>query len=211
MQTGNIYKIIHTQSNICYIGSTFDSLRNRFRKHKTNSNCGCNTSLTPYIQEYGIENFKIILIKQYEVCDKKHLQAYEQLWINKLNSINIMQTFKPLKKQFEKIRLSLIDSKEYKKQYHKDHKVESNQRSRDRYQKNKEKLSEKINCECGGKYTNQHKLRHMRSEKHLISIGEYIKIVKDPTDKILCECGIQYSRSNKDKHLKSKKHLNFTK
>jgi len=35
------------------------------------------------------------------------------------------------------------------------------------YEKNKEKLNEKIDCECGGKYIHQHKSRHMKSKKHI--------------------------------------------
>lgn len=34
MKIGRIYKVISTQSNDCYIGSTFDEIRNRFTSHK---------------------------------------------------------------------------------------------------------------------------------------------------------------------------------
>jgi hypothetical protein len=42
------------------------------------------------MRELGIENFDMQLIKCYNVFDRQHLRAYEQLWINKLNSINII-------------------------------------------------------------------------------------------------------------------------
>uniref|UniRef100_A0A6C0H1U4 GIY-YIG domain-containing protein n=1 Tax=viral metagenome TaxID=1070528 RepID=A0A6C0H1U4_9ZZZZ len=167
MQIGRVYKIIHNQSNICYVGSTFDKLRNRFGKHKRNND----TCISKYFKEYGVENFKIILIKEYEVYDKKHLLAYEQLWINKLKSINIMQTFKPLKKQFEANRQKNLDRTEYLKNYFQNNKEKNKEKIkeyRDNYREiNKEKINKKIICECGGKYTLRHKSTHLKTKKHL--------------------------------------------
>jgi len=235
MMIGKIYKIIHTQSNIIYVGSTFDELRNRFRKHKINLGC----SISKYIQKYGKEQFKIILIKEYNVIDRKHLEAYEQLWINKLNCINKKQTFRPLEKQFEKIRFSKMDLTKYKKEWYEKNKDRLQEKMKENYIKNKDKRQEKINCICGSQYSFQHKLRHEKSEKHshfmrstpqvsdCVAVGvesprlcasilepiggsfiNKIKpIEKKATDKILCECGVLYSRSNKNVHLKSKKHL----
>ena len=38
-------------------------------------------------------------------------------------------------------------------------------------EKNNDKINKKINCECGGKFTNKHKTTHFKSNKHL----EFIK------------------------------------
>lgn len=178
---GKIYKIIHTQSNICYVGSTFDELRNRFRYHNSDSN----TSIAKYFEKFGKKNFKIILIKEYEVIDRPHLEAYEQLWINKLKSINIQNTFRPLNKQITKIKM------------------------KENYIKNKDKNQEKINCECGGKYIFQHKSRHQKSQIHLHFLNNTKPVAKKATDKIKCICGSEYSRTNKNKHVKTIKHLEF--
>jgi len=45
-------------------------------------------SIYPYFTKYGIDNFKIMKIKDYECyrenkADARHLHAFEQLWINK--------------------------------------------------------------------------------------------------------------------------------
>ena len=93
MKIGRVYKIIHNQSNICYVGSTFNTLRDKWQRHRhsfaryLNKN-GAEFSIYPYFKEYGIENFKILLIKEYEVIDRRHLEVMEQLWINKLKSVN---------------------------------------------------------------------------------------------------------------------------
>ena len=120
MVLGKIYKIIHSQSDIVYIGSTFNTLRNRWTKHKIQST----TSISKYIQEFGSDQFKIILIKEYEVIDRIHLQMYEQLWINKTKCINIQPSFKiPILK------------KEKRYSYMKDYRIEYRE-------KNKEMLNE---------------------------------------------------------------------
>jgi len=103
MKTGKVYKIIHNQSNITYIGSTFNSLRDRWRIHKDRftqykKNSSRNLSIHTYFEKYGIENFKIILIKEYEVEDRNHLESKEQLWINKIKCINIQSAFNPLRR-----------------------------------------------------------------------------------------------------------------
>lgn len=207
MMIGKIYKIIHTQSNICYVGSTFDALRNRFRKHKNDLNCCINE----YFIKFSIENFRIILIKEYVVCDRTHLEAYEQLWINKLKSINKRQTFKPLKKQFENLRLKQYDNKEYKKQYYIENKDKLTEKMKENYIKNKDKNQEKFDCECGGKYIFQHKSRHQKSQIHLHFINNTKPVEKKATDKIKCICGSEYSRTNKNKHIKTIKHLEYIK
>ena len=42
----------------------------------------------PLFKKFGLENFRMILIKEYEVCDRTHLQAYETLWVSKLTCVN---------------------------------------------------------------------------------------------------------------------------
>jgi len=111
MTLGRIYKIVHSQSNMIYVGSTFDEIRFRWRSHKSSykrylSDKKTNViSLYPFIEKYGIENFKIMLIKEYDVIDRRHLHVYEQLWINKLACINVSNSF-GLKRIFDQKRKS---------------------------------------------------------------------------------------------------------
>ena len=115
MKTGKVYKIICTQSNDVYIGSTFNTLRDRWMDHKNRyrqyqKNPSRNMSIHTYFDKYGTDNFKIILIKEYEVVDRKHLESKEQLWINKFKNINIQSAFNPL-------RNNKINKNERLKQY----------------------------------------------------------------------------------------------
>ena len=85
---GNIYKIVHNELDIVYVGSTIRTLSERWYSHKWAYKNGSTISIYSFFKEHNIENFKIILIKKYEVVDNEHLHALETLWINKLKSVN---------------------------------------------------------------------------------------------------------------------------
>lgn len=184
---GRVYKIIHLQSNICYVGSTFNILRQRWQSHKNafngflkNKNRGA--SIYQYFEKYGIENFKLILIREYEVVDRYHLEAYETLWINKLKSCNKYQPFRITylynkkwgyenrnqrnlyKKEYRKNNQELI--KIQKKEYYEKNKENIKIKKSEWKNKNKDKLSEKVMCECGSLISKRHKKEHEKTQKH---------------------------------------------
>jgi len=165
MKTGRIYKIIHNQSNICYVGSTFDKLRYRFRTHKSKSN---NTCIGKYIQKYGKKNFTIMLIKEYQVCDRKQLNAWEQLWINRLTCINEIGSISFL-------WINKLKKIYYDKKWREDNKEQIKKYRKKHYQKNKEKIlkkrKEKIKCESCNCMIIKHSIReHERTKKHINNI-----------------------------------------
>jgi group I intron endonuclease len=98
---GRVYKVIVNTSNDIYVGSTKQELRHRWQDHRNHykqnkegkQNRG-NNSIYKLFDKYGVENCKMILIKEYEVCDQKHLMVYEQLWINKLKPVNKCNPFR---------------------------------------------------------------------------------------------------------------------
>jgi hypothetical protein len=182
--TGRIYKIVHDQYDAIYVGSTFYTLRTRFRWHKRpNNSC----TIAKLMNEYGTEHFKILLVKEYQVCDDNHLRAWEQLWMNKLSNFNGHAAFQPLSKQ---------RNKQYDKQYRKEHreqKIEKNKQyyethrkevleqqkqyyeqtheqkreyQKQYYEKNQEKLKQKMECKCGSVFRITDKARHKRTKKH---------------------------------------------
>ena len=146
---GRIYKIIDRQSDICYIGSTCSDLKLRWSRHKDGyrrwleGDKKYNVSIYQYLEEYGIDRFKMILIKEYEVEDKTHLTAYEQLWINKFRKtcINNNNPFR-----FQRL-----------------HKKDYNKKNKEAIDKRKK---EKFACECGGKYTRSDRAKHFKTRKH---------------------------------------------
>jgi len=169
---GHIYMIWTPLDNsFCYIGSTFNRLHKRFEGHKHDykHNYG-KCSIHKYFDKYGVDNFKIDLIKSYNVIrthqkDHKHLYVYETLWINKTkNCINKNIPFSPMK---------YLNRKNYyqkNKEKIKDYYQENKEKIKDYREKNRDKIrkhqDEKFNCECGNKYTKYHKTRHEKTKKN---------------------------------------------
>ena len=148
-KTGRIYRIVCLPNpNIQYVGSTFDTLRNRWQSHKTSNQT---TSINKYFDEYGIDNFKILIIKEYQVVDRKHLIAYEQLHINNIKCVNEKASFripavykirrKQLNKEYHEKNKEQL--KNYRKQYRKDNEEEIKKRKKDYYERNKQEINEK--------------------------------------------------------------------
>ena len=168
MVIGRIYKIISGQGNECYVGSTFDELNYRFRGHKRKYQLWkkklINNKTTSFqlFEKYGMNNCKCILIKEYDVIDRKHLEAYETLWICKLKK-NVVN------KQFPFCIMKLSQKLQHKLYYEKN-KEKLKNKSRKRYEENKNeenmKKKEKINCECGSVVRRSDKARHIKSKKH---------------------------------------------
>jgi molecular chaperone DnaK (HSP70) len=213
-KTGRIYKIICSQSNDIYIGSTFNRLSDRFRQHKLAfnqylNNNHCCISIFPYFEKYGIENFKIILIKEYNVCDKKGLLVYEQLWINKLNSINNWCAFQPFnKKQYGKLYYE--NNKDYKKQYYENNKDNIKDYKKQYRENNKDKIKQygKLYYENNKDNIKNYKKQYYENNKDKIkqyyennkdNIKDYKKQYYENNKDNIKDYKKQYRENNKDK------------
>jgi hypothetical protein len=69
---------------------------------------------------------------------------------------------------------------EYNKQYRDKHKEEISERNKQYYDQHKEEISEKqkqkFDCECGGRYINTGKNRHMKTQRHLKYLEDLNKL-----------------------------------
>ena len=178
---GRVYKIIHLDSSLCYIGSTCDTLPGRWRSHKdaykkwiSVKDKYVTISLYPYLEQYGIDRFKMILVKEYEIADKKHLKAYEQLTINRTKTCCNKNA-----------ALQLVGTSSMAKHYRQAHKDEISNRMKEYYQANKQELAQYI------KEYRQTNKDHIKEHN---------------TAKVRCECGTECSRRNIAAHRKTAKH-----
>jgi len=68
--------------------------------------------------------------------------------------------------------------KEKNKEYREKNKEQIKEKRKEYYEKNKEiikeKKTKKYDCECGGKYTYNHKQRHLNSIKHIAWFMEQV-------------------------------------
>lgn len=201
---GSIYRIeLLDNPNIRYIGSTFNRLSDRFRQHKQDYNKWLNNkhdniAIYPYFKQYGIDNFKIILIKEYEVIDRNHLEVYEQLYMNKLKCINTNSSFKISYLSNKKYREeNIIKIKERKKEYYQNNKDKICEQTRNYNKLNKDKITEKKKDYY---LNNKENINNYKKEW-------YENKKKEKSKKINCECGSIIAQYSLNKHKQSKKHL----
>lgn len=213
---GRVYKIIVNCSNEIYVGSTQQECRARWQEHKDNYKRwkdkkagGCRAF--DLFDKFGIENCKIILIKQYRVTDRNQLHALEQLWINKFSKccVNKLSAFviDPILKK----KLA-----EYKKKWYQDKLKENPNYNQERYQKELEKnpnlCKEKYQKELARnpnflKEQYQKKLAKNPNfvKEHYQKYGEKAK--ERNKEKITCEiCSCEITKQGKSQHEKTKKH-----
>lgn len=163
---GRIYKVQHLDSDLCYIGSTCNTIRDRWRMHKNafgqwirGNKDYCTVALYPYLERYGVDRFKILLIKEYEIADKQQLRAYEQLAISRTKlSCNLNAA------------LQLISTNCMTRHYCIVNKARANDRTRKYYQANKDtvlqKAATRVMCECGTESRKDSLTTHRKTAKH---------------------------------------------
>ena len=215
MRIGRIYKIISTQGNECYIGSTFNTTRDRFKNHKTHyeewkKGKRDNMSVFQLFDKYGIQNCKIVLIKEYYVVDRYHLEVYETLWIYKSNS-NCINKYIPF-------NIKRLYKKQYNQQYQEKNRKKLKQQYQQYYQNNKDKRQQYLqnNKEKLEKYRklyweqNKEKIQQYReNRKEQIKQNRQKRYQNEKNklqEKFDCKCGGKYTFQNKLIHTKTQKH-----
>lgn len=73
-----IYKISSSKTGEFYVGSTIQELKNRFKTHKSNARLGKDEKLYKCMREYGIENFIIELVEEFDIQSKGDIKIGEK-------------------------------------------------------------------------------------------------------------------------------------
>ena len=158
---GRIYIIRSKQIDKVYVGSTFETLNERFRLHKLKQDC---TSVE--ILKYP--DATIELLECYECENDEELRKREGYYIRQHDCVNVRIAGRTRQEYYQdnKEKISQKDKERYE-----NNKEKISERQKEYYQENKEaiakKANEKFTCECGGKYTYSHKARHLKSKIHL--------------------------------------------
>jgi hypothetical protein len=91
---GKVFKIFSKiNPNLFYIDCTIGNLEDKITIYKNNYNYlnkKDGNKLFQLFDIYGTEDIEVRILKVYKVCDHRHLQSKQQLWINcyKKNCIN---------------------------------------------------------------------------------------------------------------------------
>ena len=186
-KNGKIYKIISEQTDRIYIGSTCVTLSQRLAQHKQDINRRkCKISSEEILK---FNDAKIVLIELFPCNSKEELLAREQYYLDmfktiKTNNYNAKGINKNRDKELrEKYRQQDPDKyKEKSKKYYQNNKEKESLRKKQAYQQNKaniiekqikyrkenkEVITSKIECICGGHYQKCHKSSHMKTQKHI--------------------------------------------
>ena len=117
----------------------------------------------------------MILIKEYDVCDKTHLKAYEQLWINKLNCCNkgsLFRIHRLYQKQWRERNKEKMT--EYHRKYNEQNFEKLSEYKKKWYEEHKQNISirkkEKIKYECGVEITKRIIHQHMKTNRHKLEM-----------------------------------------
>jgi hypothetical protein len=164
-----IYKIEHlVNKELVYVGSTTNFTK---RKCQHKNNC-----INPNYKKYnykvykmirdngGWESFQMLEIKKFPCKDKREAEAEEERCrIEMRANMNAIKAFCPIELYREEHRDELND---YAKQYRAQHREKNCEYQKHYRTENKDKLNQPFTCECGGRYTHEHKHHHLKSKRH---------------------------------------------
>jgi len=197
---GKIYKVINTQNEIVYIGSTIQQLSCRFCRHthKGGGNkiiliedcpCNCKEHLIKREQEI-IDQYNNLLNQKRAYRSDEYLKEY-----NKEQSKKYYENNKDkLKEKEKKYR---IDNKEKIKIYHKEYRIDNKKQIKEKDKKYYENNKEEIN--------KKHK-KYYENNKEKISKKAKEKYKEKYKEKIKCDlCNAEVNKSSLLRHKKTKK------
>lgn len=91
MKKARIYKISNTKTDDIYVGSTIQTIKNRFKSHKSNAKLNKNGKLYDLIRKNGIECFKIEILEEFDYTIKQDVGIKEKEYYERLKpSLNMV-------------------------------------------------------------------------------------------------------------------------
>jgi hypothetical protein len=170
----SIYKIEHKSNpELVYVGST-SNFENRKRSHKHDCILSEIKVYQMIRENGGWDKFDMIELKQIECTQLEAREEEDRVRIELNATLNTLRAVKD------------PNYKQDHKKYYQEHREELNQRTRQYKQAHREQIKQKIQeyrqehredilrhqnekftCECSGRYTRCHKLRHLTSQKHI--------------------------------------------
>ena len=166
---GKIYKIVCNITGEVYIGSTTKTLEERLRGHEYDYKHFLQGSYH-FVSSFNIieqGDYRIELIEEFEVESKDELRKIEGQYQRDFDCVNKNIAGRTVQEYRQEHRDYY---KDYNKQYYQEHKeeiLEYQQKYRQEHRDElKRKANQKIDCECGGKFTLSNKSLHLKTKKH---------------------------------------------
>ena len=180
-ENGKIYTIKHPQDDKVYVGSTINSLNDRFNGHKRDKTC----SLFKYV-DGNFDGWYIELYEDFPCKNKYELRKKEGHIIKQIGTINKYIAGRNAKEWCEDNKYTVL--KRCKK-YRKDNKDNIAERKKIYYESNKDKILEK--------------------HKQWYENNKY-KLSEQRKQKVICDrCGFEGRKDCLQEHKRSFKCINF--
>lgn len=192
-KTAIIYKLCCLDPSITdiYVGST-TNFRTRKNQHKSKCHKEGSKNYNLYVYQFirnngGWENWDMIQLHSFEHVDMKTTRAVEREYFEKLGAT--LNTIYPMRGRdeylkdpevksgaVERCRQWRLDNPEKNKDmrhtYYVANRDELKKKAKLNYEKNKTKINETVQCECGSKHSASGTKRHQKTIKHL----KYLKL-----------------------------------
>ena len=231
---GKIYQIINKINNKAYVGSTTDTLENRFSYHMNHAQQverypGMKIYIAMRELNYDFTKFYIELIENCPCDEKEDLLKREGYWIRRLRTnedeygYNLQIAGRTIKEHYDDNRDTILSNKREWYQEHKEEEMIRKKNYRDNnleHCRQLEKESRERNKESNRisrqKYhkKNKDKLNEGSREYHEEHKEEILARKKANYDRdiliiINCPCGSITNKANLRNHVRSKKHIDF--
>jgi hypothetical protein len=183
----NIYKICSNLTDKIYIGSTTQTLAQRLSEHTSDYKQYIKTN-TKHITSFEIIELGdsyITLIEEHNFNNRQQLfkREGEVMKLNSNNVVNMMIAGRTYKEYYNDNKEHLAEhkkeyytnNKEHILEYHNKYRLDNRQvisvKKKQNYIDNRDQITEMKKqttiCECGTIINKQHKLRHMKTTKHI--------------------------------------------
>jgi len=178
---GKIYRIKCNVTGLEYIGSTCEpTLAKRLTKHVGQYRSYLKGTYN-YVSSFKLlenNDYDIILIEKYPCNDKDELYSRECYFSNQIDCVNVNKRQGVINRSGGRQEYDKCRNKEYynnnkdkvqekNKEYYNNNKDKVQEKNKDYYNCNKEIFRAQYQCACGGRYTHDHKSRHLKTKKHI--------------------------------------------
>lgn len=197
-----VYKIVSTKGDMCYVGSTTKTLRERFDHHKNDYRTDKAKCMSRELFDmYGVDTCIIVPIREFDDIDPEVLRVHEALWVLKLrpNSVNVCLPFGEQKIKWLRVQ--------YKKQWQEEHKEEITERRKQRYEEHKEEILAR-QSERSKLWRERHRDELLKREK-LYREQHRDELRERARERVQCGCGSIVRRDSLTKHRRTKKHQDW--
>lgn len=172
---GKIYAIRSHQTDKMYIGSTTNTLSRRLSYHKTHYKRWKNGERVSYVSSYELMKYDdayIEVIENYPCSSREELNKREGHYIREMDCVNMSVAGRDKNEYMREYWTNNKDKiKSYSREWRENNKEYIKSKTAEYLKKNAEKIKQKKSkltlCECGGKYQNSVKARHLRTKKHI--------------------------------------------